>query len=38
MNIRYNTDSETDLPYIYKHGVTEEEIEDILLNLGEDRA
>ena len=38
MNIRYNTDSETDLPHIYKHGVTEEEIEDILLNPDEDRA
>ena len=36
MNIRYNTDSETGLPHIYKHGVNEEEVEDILLNPGED--
>jgi len=30
MNIRFYSDPETGLPYIYDHGVTEEEVEDIL--------
>ena len=38
MNIRFNTDRETDLPHIYKHGVNEDEVEDVLLNPDEDRA
>ena len=38
MNIRFNTDIETDLPHIYKHGVNEDEVEDVLLNPGEDWA
>ena len=38
MNIRFNTDRETGLPHIYKHGVNEDEVEDVLLNPGEDRA
>ena len=38
MNIRFNSDRETDLPHIYKHGVTEDEVEDVLLNPDEDRA
>ncbi|MDE0469362.1 MAG: hypothetical protein OYL97_20100 [Candidatus Poribacteria bacterium] len=37
MNIRFNTDRETGLPHIYKHGVDEDEVEDVLLNPGEDR-
>ena len=38
MNIRFNTDRETDLPHIYKHGVNEDEVEDVLLNPSEDWA
>ena len=38
MNIRFNTDRETGFPHIYKHGVNEDEVEDVLLNPGEDRA
>ena len=38
MNIRFNTDKETGLPHIYKHGVNEDEVEDVLLNPGEDWA
>lgn len=29
MNIRFNTDRETGLPHIYKHGVNEDEVEDV---------
>lgn len=36
MNIRFYSDPETGLPHIYDHGVTEEEVEDVLLNPGED--
>ena len=36
MNIRFNTDRETGLPHIYKHDVDEDEVEDVLLNPGED--
>ena len=36
MNIRFYDDPETCLPHIYNHGVTEDEVEDILLNPGED--
>ncbi len=35
MNIRFYEDPETGLPHIYNHGVTEGEVEDILLNPGE---
>lgn len=35
MNIRFNTDRETGLPHINKHGVNENEVEDVLLNPGE---
>ena len=38
MNIRFNTDRETGLPHIYEHGVNEDEVEDVLLNPGEDWA
>ncbi len=37
MNIRFNTDRATDLPHIYKHGVNEDKVEDVLLNPGGDR-
>ena len=30
MNIRFYRDPETGLPRIYNHGVTEDEVEDIL--------
>ena len=36
MNIRFHRDPETGLPHIYNHGVTEDEVEDVLLNPGED--
>lgn len=38
MNIRFNSDRETGLPHIYDHDVGEDEVEDVLLNPGEDRA
>ncbi|MFZ3137745.1 MAG: hypothetical protein WA126_10195 [Thermodesulfovibrionales bacterium] len=37
MNIRYYIDPETGLPHIYKHNVFENEVEDVLLEPGEDR-
>lgn len=37
MHIRFNTDRETGLPHIYMYGVNEDEVEDVLLNPGEDR-
>ncbi len=37
MKIRYYTDSETGLPHIYKHSITESETEDILRKPGEER-
>jgi hypothetical protein len=30
MDIRYFIDPETGLPHIYRHGVTEEDVEDVL--------
>ena len=36
MNLRFYNDPETGLPHIYNHGVTEDEVEDVLLNPGED--
>lgn len=36
MNIRFYSDPETGLPHIYNHGVTEDEVEDVLMNPGED--
>ena len=38
VNIRFCKDPETGLPHIYKHDVTEDEVEDVLLNPGEDWA
>lgn len=37
MKIRYYIDTESGLPHIYKHDVEENEVEEILLNPGEDR-
>jgi len=37
MNIRYYIEKETEQLHIYKHGVTEKEVEDILRSPGEDR-
>jgi hypothetical protein len=36
-NIRFYIDPETGLPHIYKHNVTEDEVEDVLARPGEDR-
>ena len=38
MNIRFYRNPETGLPHIYEHGVDEDEVEDVLLNPGEDWA
>jgi hypothetical protein len=38
MNIHYYADSETGLPHIYKHHVSEDEVKDVLLKPGEDRS
>jgi hypothetical protein len=37
MKVRFHIDPETKLPHIYKHSVTEDEVEDILARPGEDR-
>jgi len=37
MNIRYYIDPETDLPHIYRHDISEDEVEDVLFHPGEDR-
>lgn len=37
MNIRFYLDLETNQPHIYKHGVNEGEVEDVLKKTGEDR-
>ena len=37
MQIRYYIDAETDLPHIYRHDVSEGEVEDVLRSPGEDR-
>ena len=37
MNIRFYIDPETGLPHIYRHDVSESEVEDVLLHPGEDR-
>jgi len=36
MEIRFYSDPETGLLHIYEHGVTEEEVKDVLLSRGED--
>lgn len=37
MNIRYYIDPETGQPHIYNHVVAEDEVEDVLMEPGEDR-
>jgi len=37
MNIRFYNDPETGKPHIHNHGVTEQEVEDVLSRPGEDR-
>ena len=37
MNVRFYIDPETNFPHIYKHKVTENEVEEILSQPGEDR-
>ena len=37
MNIRFFSDPQTDVPHIYEHRVSEEEVEEILVNPAEDR-
>lgn len=37
MIIRFYIDPETDEPHIYNHDVDEDEVEDVLINPGEDR-
>jgi len=36
VEIRFYNDPTTGLPHIYKHGVTEEEVTEVLLGIGED--
>ncbi len=36
MEIRFHEDPDTGLPHIYQHGVTEEEVEQVLRSRGED--
>ena len=37
MRIRYYIDPETELPHIYRHDVSEAEVEEVLRRAGEDR-
>jgi hypothetical protein len=37
VNIRFYIDPATELPHIYRHGVSEAEVEDVLKSPGEDR-
>jgi hypothetical protein len=37
MNIRFYIDHQTGVPHIYEHGVSEEEVEEVLVNPAEDR-
>ena len=37
MKLRFYIDAETGLPHIYRHGVNEDEVDQVLRNLGEDR-
>jgi hypothetical protein len=36
MEVRYYLDPETGEPHIYEHGITEEEVEQVLRSRGED--
>lgn len=37
MNIRYYIDTESGLPHIYKHNISENEVTDVICRPGEDR-
>jgi len=37
MKIRFYLDASTRLPHIYRHDVSEDEVEEVLTNSGEDR-
>ncbi len=37
MNLRFYTDPETQVPHIYRHDVSESEVEEVLARSGEDR-
>ena len=37
MNIRFYVDPEAGMPHIYRHDVSESEVEEVLLRPGEDR-
>jgi hypothetical protein len=37
MNLRFYLDPETGQPHIYRHGVNEQEVEEVLKRTGEDR-
>ncbi len=37
MNVRFYLDLQTGEPHIHRHGITEEDAEDVLRNPGEDR-
>jgi len=37
VDVRYYIDPETDLPHIYRHGVEEQDVEDVLRRPMEDR-
>ena len=37
MTIRFYVDPEAGQPHIHRHGVSEQEVEDVLLRAGEDR-
>ena len=36
MNVRFHVDPETGLPHIYEHGVTEDEVRQVLMERGVD--
>jgi hypothetical protein len=36
MELRFNIDPETDQPHIFQHGVTEEEVRQVLARAGDD--
>jgi hypothetical protein len=37
MNVRFYVDPETEDPHIYRHGIDEQEVTEVLSNPGEDR-
>jgi Domain of unknown function (DUF4258) len=36
MHLRFHIDPETDEPHIHRHGVTEDEVEEVMLRPGDD--